>query len=513
MKHKLISAFLSFVVLSSSCSSCSDDSDDNKGGDSPSASGLELVGDATTFTLDAEGASQDVILKLPSLTASVTASPSADWLTANKGLAPASGQQKWVVTATKNETGAERSATVDFLASGYDTPVTVTFVQPRLVPVDEMMPSDAKTLVSKIYAGINIGNTLEVPNSDDEKGETGWGNPRVNADYIAGLKALGFNAVRIPCAMHSHQTNADTHTISSKWLDRIKEVVGYCVDNDMYVVLNSHWDTGWLEDNIFEPSRKKAILDEQTAIWTQVANALNKFDEHLLFAGCNEPGMNETTSGGHSWEKEVDAAERLIAYEQAFIDAVRATGGNNAKRCLVFQGLGTDIGNTASFMKTFPSDPANPDGRLIAEVHFYEPYPWALMENDASWGKVFFYWGKDNHKDGSAHNPTWGEESHVESQMAKMKSTFVDAGIPVIIGEYSTRIQTRSTDDEEFDAELHKKSRAYYNEFVTKTAKNNGCATFYWETGGEIDRNTGKAKNQYAIDGIMAGAEQGKYPF
>lgn len=511
--HKLHVALLCCVAALTSCTACSDDGGDDDGGGAAPSSGLQLLDEATTLTIDPEGGSQSVILKLPTLTTTVTATTSADWLTAAKGLSPASGQQKWTVSAPKNETGEERTATVDFLASGYDSPLTVTFIQPRLLSVDEQMPSNAKALIAKIHAGINIGNTLEVPDPDDETAETKWGNPRVNVEYIAGLKALGFNAVRIPCAMHSHQTDAESHIISEAWIKRIKEVVGYCIDNDMYVVLNSHWDTGWLEDNIFNPAKKKSILAEQTAIWTQVAEAFRSYDEHLIFAGANEPGMNETSSQGQSWEKDPSALARLVEYEQAFIDAVRATGGNNTKRCLVFQGLGTDISHTAKYMGNIPTDTANHDGRLIAEVHFYEPYPWALMTEDASWGNTFFYWGEGNHKDGSAHNPTWGEESHVKSQMASIKSKFVDAGIPVIIGEYSSRILSKSTDDEKLDLDLHQKSRAYYNQVVTREAKNNGCAPFYWETGQEINRQTGEAKNQFAIDGIMAGADEGKYPF
>ena len=33
-------------------------------------------------------------------------------------------------------------------------------------------------------------------------------------------------------------------------LDRVSEVVGYCVANDMYAIVNIHWDGGWLEESI-----------------------------------------------------------------------------------------------------------------------------------------------------------------------------------------------------------------------------------------------------------------------
>ncbi|MGN0028369.1 MAG: cellulase family glycosylhydrolase [Marinilabiliaceae bacterium] len=431
-------------------------------------------------------------------------SSSASWL--NKWSSEqADGKCTVVVAVAKNLTTEARDGRVTLTNEGASVSVRIKQAAAE-EGGDDAMPSSATELVAKFYAGINIGNTMECPS-----GEGAWSGSVVTPAYVAGLKALGFNAVRIPCAWHSYFSDAKTYAIKESWMSRVKEVVDYCLGNDMYVVLNSHWDTGWLEDNIFSTAKQSAIIAEQKAIWTQVAEAFKDYDEHLLFAGCNEPGMNETSTGGKKWDTE--SVARLVKYEQTFIDAVCATGGNNAKRCLVFQGLGTDIESTSASMTTLPTDPA---GRLIAEVHYYEPYQWAQMEKDADWGKVFWYWGKDNHKSGSAHNPNWGEEQWVKDQFAKMKEKFVDKGIPVIVGEFSSRIQTaatRSDKSEEFDEELHKKSRAYYNEVVTREAKNYGCAPFYWETGGEINRKDGTAKNQYAIDGIMRGAEDGAYPF
>lgn len=519
MRRNFLAVLLCGALSIASCLGCSDSSNDepeNGGNGGISGSSITLVDDqTTTLTFSNKSGSQSISLNVPSSTLEVTAESSASWLTVVKG-SYADGVRSYTIKVAANTNTEERTATVTFSAEGYEGDIVITVTQERYVTTEEAMASDAKTLISKIYAGINIGNTMECNNSDDEKAETAWGNPLVNEDYIKGLKALGFNAIRIPCAWHSHIANLqdETYTISTKWLERVKTVVSYCIDNDMYVILNSHWDTGWLEDNIFVPSVRRDILNEQTAIWTQIANYFNEFDEHLIFSGMNEPGMNETSGNAARWgtDEGASAITRLVSYEQAFIDAVRATGGNNALRCLIFQGLGTDISSTYDYMTTLPTD--NVENRLIAEVHFYEPYQWALMTEDASWGNTFYYWGRDNHKDGSAHNPTWGEETWVDSQMAKVKEKFVDNGIPVVIGEYSSRILTYGPDaDEELDLDLHKKSRAYYNQYVTKVAKDNGCATFYWETGTEINRTDGTAKNQYAIDGIMEGASQGKYPF
>lgn len=432
-------------------------------------------------------------------------SSSESWVT-SPSPSEADGNYTFNAIVANNLTTADRSATLTISNSGGSVSVIVTqSAGPGLD--DSAMPSDAMSLISKIYAGINIGNTMECP-----AGEGDWSGEKVNADYVEGLKALGFNAVRIPCAWHSHLSDDKKYTIDPAWISRVKEVVDLCVGRDMYVMLNIHWDSGWLEDNIFDASKKSAIVAEQKAIWTQIATAFKDYDEHLFFAGCNEPGMNETINNTERWKTEPDALKRYVEYAQTFIDAVRATGGNNALRCLVFQGLGASISVTCDHMSIIPTDVV--EGRLIAELHYYEPYQWAIMGEDASWGKTFWYWGMDNHKSGSNHNATYGEEDFVKSQFAEIKKRFVDKGIPVVIGEYSTRIRTGSEDpSEEFDAELFQKSRAYYNEVVTREAKNHGCAPFFWETGAEVNRKNGSAKLQYAIDGIMRGAKDGKYPF
>ena len=142
--------------------------------------------------------------------------------------------------------------------------------------------------------------------------------------------------------------NPSTYEIDAAWLDRVSEVVGYCVANDMYAIVNIHWDGGWLEESIT-----------------------------------------------HGYSSEIDA---ILKYEQTFIDAVRATGGNNASRCLIVQGPYTNIDKTVNDY-TMPKDEV-PD-RLMVEVHFYDPYQFTMMNHDETWSNVFLYWGKDNHVSGS----------------------------------------------------------------------------------------------------------------
>lgn len=434
-----------------------------------------------------------------------------EWCTVTYKNTTAHGTASYQVKLDANPDATERTASITVQVN--DTKIgTINVVQevatsetdPKPEPEPEPGPlpdigmnSDAKTLAAKMYAGINIGNTLEVPKGQD------WGNnATVSSAYIKGLKKLGFNAVRIPCAWSSH-ADASTYQIDAEWLDKVAEAVNLCSVNDMYAIVNIHWDGGWLEDNILG-GYSEAINTKQKTLWTQIATKFKDYDEHLLFAGCNEPGMNETSGGAFK----AASVQTIMRYEQTFVDAVRATGGNNATRCLIVQGPATRISDTCNDECGYSMPTDNVANRLMLEVHFYDPYNFCLMEKDEGWGNTFWYWGEPNHVSGSEHNPTWGEEAYVKEQFQLMKTHFVDKGYPVIIGEYSAMKRTVSESQEK-----HNQSRAYWNEVVTREAKNHGIVPFYWETNGDINRSTGEAREAYAIDGIMKGAAAGKYPY
>lgn len=157
----------------------------------------------------------------------------------------------------------------------------------------------------------------------------------------------------------------------------MKEVVDYCVDNELYVILNIHWDGGWLENDI-PNGYNKAVDQKQRALWRQIATFFRNYDEHLIFAGCNEPNVEDA-----------DDMAVLLQYEQTFVDAVRATGGKNVYRNLIVQGPATDIDKTIQWMGQLPEDPT--DGRMIVEVHYYSSWQFCGMEKDESWGKAFYF--------------------------------------------------------------------------------------------------------------------------
>lgn len=353
------------------------------------------------------------------------------------------------------------------------------------------MQSNAAQLASKIKLGWNIGNTMEAIG-----GETAWGNPQVSKELMQLLKAKGFDAVRIPLAWDQY-ANQQTAEISAVWLARVKQVVQYAIDSDMYVLINIHWDGGWLENNVV-PAKQEQNNAKQKAFWEQIATELRDFDERVMFASANEPNVESA-----------EQMQVLLSYHQTFVDTVRATGGKNAYRVLVVQGPSTDIEKTNKLWPQMPVDTVS--NRLMSEVHFYSPYNFVLMSKDESWGKQAYYWGKGFHSTTDVeHNPTWGDEDYIDTWFKAMKTQFVDKGVPVLLGEFGAMRRTNLTGDA---LTLHLAGRAYYHKYVVQQALANGMLPFYWDNGGLdnfssgiIDRKQNTIFDQQTLDALLAGA-------
>jgi len=357
-----------------------------------------------------------------------------------------------------------------------------------LPPDSSGMPSSATQLAAKFTLGWNIGNTLEAIG-----GETNWGNPLVSNQLLQLVKANGFTAVRIPASWDQY-ANPTTAAISPTWLARVKQVVQYAVDNGLYVMVNIHWDDGWLEKHI-DSADQSAVGYKQRAYWQQIATALRDFDEHVMFASANEPDADTA-----------DEVAVLEFYHQTFVDAVRETGGRNAYRVLVVQGPQTNIDLSNTLWNQMPTDTVA--NRQIAEVHFYAPWNFVGMTQDESWGNQAFYWGAPNHSTtDTAHNPTWGEESYVDDQFAIMKTKFVDHDIPVIVGEFAAQLRGAPLSGDALA--LHVKSRLYYHQYVVKSAVAHGLRPFFWDVGnagGVFNRSNNTVSDPDDLKALQQGA-------
>ena len=278
----------------------------------------------------------------------------------------------------------------------------------------------AKQITAEIGTGWNLGNSLDaIGGGNSVNSETSWGNPKTTKAMIDAVKAQGFNTVRIPVSWGNH-TSGNNFTIDSAWLARVKEVVDYCIDNDMYVILNIHHDTS---TQYYYPSStyKTQSVKFVKSIWSQVAAYFKDYDQRLVFETLNEPRLVGT---GDEWWFPVDYPSSAVldsinvinTLNQTAVDTIRAAGGKNNDRCIMVPGYGASIDGCTTSTFKLPNDPT-PD-RLIVSVHAYTPYNFALNAN----GTAEF---KDDMK------------NEVDYLYNTIKSHFIDKGIPAIIGETS----------------------------------------------------------------------------
>lgn len=408
-----------------------------------------------------------------------------------------SGSTSIQITVTPNATGLTRSTILNISSlNGQARRITVSQISTiypsyntsPLPPDPTGMSSNAVELAAKMGLGWNLGNTLEaIINGVGD--ETFWGNPKTTKAYIDFVKATGFNSIRLPVAWDVYVTNVETAEIDPNWLDRVKEVVQYCIDNDMYVLLNIHWDGGWLERNC-TPAKKDEVNAKQKAYWEQIATHFRDYDEHLMFASANEPEVHNA----------VEMAV-LLSYHQTFVNAVRSTGGRNSYRVLVIQGPGTNIERTYELMPNLPTDEI--EGRMMAEVHYYTPSQFCILFEDASWGRMAYYWGQGNYSTiQEDRNSTYGDEAEAAKSFALSKKQFVDKGIPVILGEYGAYRRHESA-NVPMDLELHHKSVDDWTYYITSLAIQNGMIPFWWDTGAALDRRNYTVKDQRTINKLL----------
>ena len=458
----------------------------------------ELSVSPSAITFPAEGGASDITIS-SNAEWSVN-NPLSSWLQIDKTKGSSGSATIHLTTLSQNGTGASRSGWLDITSSnGQNRRVKVT--QPPTIypsyntspkaPDANGMSSTAVQLAAKMHLGINFGNTMESPAEGD------WQNSKMTESYVKFIKQIGFNSVRIPCNwVWTHLSDPAKAKIDPVWLNRVKEVVGWCVANDMYVMLNAHADLGWLDNNI-NLAKKDSVNAMQKALWEQIATAMRDFDEHLIFAGANEPPA--------------DNAEQMAildSYHQTFVNAVRSTGGRNSNRVLVVQGPRTNGELTYNLMNTLPTDKV--PNKLMVEIHNYTPATFTIVtDGDVSWGNMIYYWGAGNHSTiEPERNATYGEENEILDEFKKMKQKFVDKGIPVMLGEYATWRRTPGLGKPvPKDMEMHNKSVDYWSYYVTKQAKAHGLVPFWWEIGFMLDRANNVVKDQPMLDAIIEGGK------
>ena len=474
-----------------------------------------LVVKTSTFNVGADGGNIEVQL---SANEAYECEISDSWITKDGSRAPMTDYTE-VFTVAKNAGPSARTATITFKVEGKAETVTVNQAAGSS---EGDMSMTAAQVAAQMYPGWNLGNTMEGgSNSNNWKNagtssETSWQGTVTTQQIMDLVKSQGFRSVRIPCAwVMGHITDEANCTIDPAWIKRVKEVVGYCLSSGLYVIINQHWDGGWLEHDGFTANTDvEAKTAQLTKIWTQIATEFRDYDQHLLFGGLNEPGVGGKATDNGAIISVDKMSDRLAVYENAFIKAVRATGGNNAQRVLIVQGPNTNIDNFCdnNYMSKI-TDTAT--GKLMAEVHFYDPYQFTGLEADADWGKMYYYWGSGNTgSDSNRVTPSKWTESYVSAQMKKMKTNFVDKGYPVLIGEFGANQRFALGKDAAHDASI----KAYYKA-VTKYAIENGCVPVVWDTNYTsypsmtvFNRSAVKVFNDNMLTGIKEAVAASQWP-
>lgn len=356
---------------------------------------------------------------------------------------------------------------------------------------------DQTQITEAMGLGWNLGNQLEA-SSGGLPSETCWGNPEITKELIDTVKTQGFKTVRIPVSYLDMIGDGPDYKIDTDWLDRVQEVVDYVVNNDMFAIVNMHGDGYYTVDHSWllcaeDDDKQTEIKDKYGKVWTQIAERFKDYDQHLIFESMNEEFNNDYG------KPDANAYENINAYNQIFVDSVRATGSNNEKRWLLLPGWNTNIDYTANDEYNFkiPTDNGcKADGkRIMISVHYYDPFNFTIDENKTAktqWGK-YAVKNYDN----------WGQEDYVDSQMALLNEKFVSQGYPVVIGEFGAQDKTEKFAD-------YNEFRRYWAEYLIKAAKKNGVVCVYWDNGyngnkgfGIIDRNSLEITQPDLIAGMM----------
>jgi len=343
----------------------------------------------------------------------------------------------------------------------------------------------------KIFSGFNIGNTLDAFSGRKAK-ETAWGNPPVSQELMDGIKAAGFDIVRIPVTWSGWFGDAPDYLIDEALLIRVAEVVDMAGNAGLKAIINLHHDgaegvdhINWLSMNTANGSKEgyKKVTDQFTNIWKQIALYFKNYGDWLMFESCNE--IHDGNWGNTNFVLLLPQIEILNKWNQIFTDIVRKSGGNNKSRFLVIPGYNTSIRYTIGDFFKLPEDSV--PNKQVVTFHYYDPYQFGIEGSRSSWG-------------------TEADKKKVDDDFSSMIK-FTNSGIPVIMGECGAVLQVWDDDFEREEQARH--SREDYIFHVFGTAKKYGIIPIYWDNGatrgngekfGLLDRRTGQPNSTDSED-------------
>lgn len=377
-----------------------------------------------------------------------------------------------------------------------------------VIPYDSDFTIGVDKIAEAMGAGWNVGNQLEA-NSGGKVNETVWGNPEITQELISAVADAGFTTVRVPVSYLDRIDDANGYQVDSAWLDRVEEVVQYCYNEGLYVIINMHGDGynsidgGWF---LVNGEDQDMIREKYEAVWKQIAERFAKYDEHLIFES-----MNEEFDGTYDGDPNKEYYANLNQYNQIFVDTVRGTGEKNTHRWLLVPGWNTNIEYTVGdYGFEMPTDEKCSAGesRMMVSVHYYDPWDYCGTEDLKT-----ILWGEygDNLIEVNGfpkmNKAKWGDESYLDDLFSRMQEKFVKNDIPVIIGEYGCIDKSSAYAD--FAGQIQG-NRAYWNGYVAGKAASMGMIPVYWDNGfngvygfGLFDRNTYEQTQPEIISTIL----------
>ena len=333
-------------------------------------------------------------------------------------------------------------------------------------------------ITADMGVGWNLGNTMDATGNTGNPlaDETNWGNPKTTKANVDALKKAGFATLRLPVSWDDHFSGA-SYTIDKAWMDRVEEIANYALDNGMYVIINIHHNN-WIAPSLANEANAK---DHLVKLWPQIAERFKKHDHHLIFETMNEPRV--AIDGIDDWsgkQEYFDVVNRLNRYA---LEAIRATGGNNAKRLVMLPGYVAGSSDLQLNGIVLPND------KMIAlSTHAYTPYSFALDQK-----------GTDN----------FADTKTLDAMYSSMNSKFILKGIPVVMGEWASTNKGNLSE------------RIKHADYFIKGAKKIGIPTVWWDNGNFgnpsdvkasdimaiLDRKTNTWPLQTLLDTIMAAAK------
>ncbi len=360
--------------------------------------------------------------------------------------------------------------------------VASLFEETAPISAEAAFEQTAAEITADMGFGWNLGNSLDsyvgtTLGCQDLSSETSWGNPKTTQTLIDGVKASGVNTIRVPVTWYNHMDS--NYQIDDAWMDRVEEVVKYVLDNDdTYCILNVHHDTGekgWLRASNTNLETNKVMFK---AIWEQIAERFEGYGDRLLFEGFNEI-LDDNNEWVNPKQESLDIVNDL---NRIFVDTVRASGGNNAQRCLIVNTYAASGNPYVTSNFEIPDDSAQ--DKIIAECHVYQP----------------FYFTSDAYPD----ERTWEQNKYyLDEQLDAIYNNFVQKGTPAIIGEFGCAY-TKDNMDEILS----------WAEYYVETCTDYGIPCIYWDNGSQYklyNRTTGGITQENLLNTMLAASKGEDY--